>query len=202
MVVACAALDSLTWSNERTFEFNDYATQLINHYKTLERGEQATTDEEKAMKLLMSTSNVAISIRIKLTYQEVTIQDAIVSLSTSIATIFSLVHVKGHRALVSETGTGSEVSHSTHINGLEFTEHTWKNKFNNEKYRCIPKQIGKLIDFAKHYKFNKKQVAFKAEIQARNISKKRGRKASETSQTDAEDDAVDRAICKIAQALK
>ena len=64
MVIAHAALETLTWSNKNTFKFNDYATQLINHYKTLDRGGQAKTDEEKVMKLLnsMSTSNVPLQI--------------------------------------------------------------------------------------------------------------------------------------------
>ena len=41
IVVARAALEQLTWSNESTFKFNDYATQLINHFDTLEPGGQA-----------------------------------------------------------------------------------------------------------------------------------------------------------------
>ena len=62
MEVARAALEQLSWSNEGTFKFNDYATQLINHFDTLERGGQGKTDKEKVMKLLnsISTSNVAI----------------------------------------------------------------------------------------------------------------------------------------------
>ena len=36
IVVACAALEQLTWSNKSTFKFNDYATQLINHFDTLD----------------------------------------------------------------------------------------------------------------------------------------------------------------------
>ena len=38
MVVARAALEELTWSNESSFKFSDYATQLVDHYKTLDRG--------------------------------------------------------------------------------------------------------------------------------------------------------------------
>ena len=96
MVIACAALEQLTWSNEGTFKFNDYATQLINHFDTLERGGQGKTDKEKVMKLLnsMNTSNVAMSTRIKLNCQGVTFQDAIVSLFTSIVTLFPLINVK------------------------------------------------------------------------------------------------------------
>ena len=45
IVVAHAALEQLTWSNESTFKFNDYATQLINHFNTLERGGQARFGE-------------------------------------------------------------------------------------------------------------------------------------------------------------
>ena len=31
MVVACAALKELKWSNEATFKFNTVATQMIGH---------------------------------------------------------------------------------------------------------------------------------------------------------------------------
>ena len=84
MVIACHALDTLTWSNESTFKFNDYVTQLINHFDTLERGGQAKTNEEKMMKLCnsMNTSNVAISTRIEMNCQGITFQDAILSFST------------------------------------------------------------------------------------------------------------------------
>ena len=44
IVVARAALEQLTCSNESTFKFNNYATQLINHFNTLERGGQAKSD--------------------------------------------------------------------------------------------------------------------------------------------------------------
>ena len=70
-------------------------------------------------------------------------QDAIISLSTSIATIFPLINVKGPKALVSEIGTDSNISHAIHINGLEFTKKKRKRKFNNEECRCIPKQVRK-----------------------------------------------------------
>ena len=85
-----SSLETLTWSNESTFKFNDYPTQLINHYEILERDGQAKTDEEKLMKLLnlMSTSNVPLQTRIELNCQGVTFQIAIVSISTSISTIF------------------------------------------------------------------------------------------------------------------
>ena len=61
MVVARAALETLTWLNESTFKFNDYATQLSNHYETLDRGGQPKTDEEKVIKLLdpMNTNHVS-----------------------------------------------------------------------------------------------------------------------------------------------
>ena len=62
MVVARSALETLTWSNESPFKFNDYATQLINHYETLDCGGQPKTDEEKVMKLLdsMNTNHVPL----------------------------------------------------------------------------------------------------------------------------------------------
>ena len=97
IVVACAALEQLAWSNKATFKFNDYATQLINHFNTLERSGQAKSDQEKVMKLLdsMNTSNVAINTRIELNRQGVSFQDAIVALSTSIASIYPLIGMKG-----------------------------------------------------------------------------------------------------------
>ena len=52
MVFACAALDTLTWSNESSFKFIDYATQLVDHYETLDCGGQPKTDKEKVIKLL------------------------------------------------------------------------------------------------------------------------------------------------------
>ena len=125
--IACHALDTLTWSNESTFKFNDYATQLINHYETLERGGQARTDEEKVIKLLnsMSSSNVPLQTRIEWNHIGVAFEDAIVNISTSIAQTFPDVNVKGRKAIVSQTGTSGKKSHSTHINGIEFTEANW-----------------------------------------------------------------------------
>ena len=63
IVVARAALETLTWSNESSFKFNDYATQLVGHFETLDRGGQPKTDEEKVIKLLgsMSTNNSFLS---------------------------------------------------------------------------------------------------------------------------------------------
>ena len=102
MVVALAALETLTWSNESTFKFNDYTTQLINYYETLDRDGQAKTDEEKVIKLLnsMNTNNVPLQTRIELNRIGVTFQDAVVNISTSIAQLFPNVNVKGHRARV------------------------------------------------------------------------------------------------------
>ena len=143
MVVARAALETLTWSNESTFKFNDYATQLINHYKTLDRGGQAKTDEEKVMKLLnsMNTSNSYLLTRIELNCIGVTFQDAVVDISTSIAQIFPLVNVKGRKAIVSQTGTSGNISYSTHVNGVEFTESTCEKRLSNNDYKRIPKQV-------------------------------------------------------------
>ena len=52
MLFARAALATLTWSNESSFKFSDYATQLVDHYETLDRGGQPKTDKEKVIKLL------------------------------------------------------------------------------------------------------------------------------------------------------
>ena len=108
------------------------------------------------MKLLnsMSTSNVAISTLIELSRQGVIFQDAIVSLSTSIATLFPLIGVKGRKALFSETGTGGELTNKTHTNGLEFTEANWKANWTSEQFKCIPQQVRRLIGFAKYHKYD------------------------------------------------
>ena len=52
IVFACAALETLTWSNESSFKFIDYATQLVDHYKTLDCSGQPKIDKEKVIKLL------------------------------------------------------------------------------------------------------------------------------------------------------
>ena len=90
IVVARAALETLTWSNESSFKFNDYATQLVGHFETLDRGGQPKTDEEKVIKLLgsMSTNNGFLSTRMEMNRTGVTFQNAIVDISTSIAQIF------------------------------------------------------------------------------------------------------------------
>ena len=113
----------------------------------------------------MSTSNVAISTRIELNHQGVTFQDAIVSLSTSIATIYPLIGVKGRKALVSKTNTGggAGISHKTHLNGVSFTDSDWKSNFKGDDYKCIPTQVRRLICFAKYHKFDEKQAAFLVE---------------------------------------
>ena len=201
IVVTCAALEQLTWFNESTFKFNDYATQLINHSDTLERGGQAKSDQEKVMKLLnsMNTSNVVINTRIELNRQGVSFQDAIVALSTSIASIYLLIGMKGRKALVSETNTGGGgISHKSHLNGVSFTESDWKRNFKSEDYKCIPNQVRKLIGFAKYHKYDEKHAAFLAESKEKR-RKKRGRNVSETNgQFDDPDDAiVDPAIYKI-----
>ena len=87
MVVARSALETFTWSNESSFKFNDYTTQLINHFETLYRGRQPKTDEEKVMKLLdsMNTNHVPLKTRIELNRIGVSFQDAVVNISTSIA---------------------------------------------------------------------------------------------------------------------
>ena len=206
MVVACAALETLTWSNESIFKFNDYATQLTSHYETLDRGGQAKTDEEKVMKLLnsMNTNNVPVQTWTKLNGIGVTFQDAVVNISSSIAQLFPNVNVKGHRVIVSQTRTSSKTSHSTHINGIKFTEATWKRRLG--KYNCIPKQIQKIIGFAKLHKIDEKYHAFLAERQEKINNKKRGQEVSEVScygpsQDDIEKDVMYCAVSKIVQAF-
>ena len=180
MVVARSALETLTWSNESSFKFNDCATQLINHYQTLDRGGQPKTDEEKVMKLLdsMNTNYIPLQTRIKLNQIGVTFHDAVVNTSTSIAQLMP--------------------------NVIDFTGANWKKRLSNDKYKFIPKQVKKLIGFAKYHSFDKKYLAFLAEKQQNGNDKKR--KVSEMSyygpsKDDAEKDAIDRAISKIVQAF-
>ena len=96
MVVARSALDTLTWSNESSFKFNDFATQLVDHYETLDRGGQPKTDEGKVMKLLdsMNTNHFPLQTWIKLNHIGVMFQDTVVNISTSIAQLMPNVNVK------------------------------------------------------------------------------------------------------------
>ena len=87
----------------------------------------------------MSTSNVPLQTRIELNHTGVTFKNTIVNISTSIGQIFPYVNIKGRKAIVSQTGTSSKTSYSTHINGIEFTEANWKSKLNNEDFKYIPK---------------------------------------------------------------
>ena len=56
----------------------------------------------------MNTNHVPLQTQIELNRIGVTFQDAVVNISTSIAQLFPNVNVKGHRAIVSQTGTSSE----------------------------------------------------------------------------------------------
>ena len=206
MVVALSALDTLTWSTKSSFQFNDFATLLINHHKTLDRGGQPKTDEEKVMKLLnsMNTSNVPLLTRIELNCIGVLFQDTVMDISTSIAQIFPLVNVKGHKTIVSQTRTSGKTSYSTHVNGGEFTESTWEKRLSNDKYKCIPKQVKKLIGFAKYHGYNEKYPAFLAEKQQnRNDKKRRVSQISYYGPTkdDADKEVMDCAVSKIVQAI-
>ena len=97
ILVARAALETLTWSNKSSLKFNDFATQLVDHYETLDCGGQPKTDEEIVMKLLnsMNTNNAYLPTQIELNRIGVTFQNAIVDIGTSFAQIFPLVNVKG-----------------------------------------------------------------------------------------------------------
>ena len=200
MVVARAALETLTWSNESSFKFNDFTTQLVDHYETLDRGGQPKTDEEKIMKLLgsMNTSNGFLLTRIEMNCTGVTFANAIVDISMSIAQIFPLVNVKGRKAIVSQVGTNSETSYSTHVNGIEFTASNWDKQLTNDDYRCLPTQVRKRIGFAKVSGFNKKQSAFLADKQQNMNDKKRGI-SKVLHSDDTKNEIVERAVIKIAQ---
>ena len=206
MVVARAALDTLTWSNESSFKFIDYATQLVDHYETLDRGGQPKTDEEKIIKLLgsMNTSNGFLLTRMEMNCTGVTFANAIVDIYMSIAQIVPLANVKGHKAIVSQIGTNSETSYSTHVNVVEFTASNCYKCLSNDDYKCLPTKVRKLIGFAKANGFNEKQSAFLTDKQ-QNRNKKRGipkvsqRSHYGPSQDDTENEIVERAISKIAQ---
>ena len=135
-------------------------------------------------------------------YIGVTFVNAIVDISTSIAQIFPLVNVKGHKAIVSQVGTNSDTSYSTHVNDIEFTESNWDKRLSNDDYKCLPKQVRKLIGFVKAHGYHDKQSAFLAEKQQNRIDKKRGVSQvshSGPSHDDAEKEMVERAVSKIVQ---
>ena len=155
---------------------------MIGHHDVLERGGQGINDPEKVLKLLdsMTTSNVANQTCMELVCQGVSFQDVTTSLSTSIGTIFSLVNVKGRKALDSKTGTGNgdgKKSNSSHMNGILFTTKNWKNKFSNDDCNCFPTQLKRLIGFAKEHNYDEKHVAFVSSKDP----KKGGRQTSEMS---------------------
>ena len=207
MVVSYSALETLTWSNEASFKFIDYATQLINHYETLDCGRQPKTDEEKGIKLLgsMSTINGFLLTWMKMNCTGVTFAKAIVNISTSIAPIFPLVNVKGRQVIVPQVGTNNMTSYYTHYNGISFNDKNWDKHLDNEDYKCIPTQIKKLIGFAKANGFIEKQSVFLKNRQQSRKNKKGG--VSQVpqafhygpSQDNPEDEMVERAISKIAQ---
>ena len=61
--------------------------------------------------------------------------------------------------------TSSNTSYSTHVNGIEFTESNWDKRLSNNDYKCIPKQVEKLIGLAKDHGYNEKYLAFIPEKQ-------------------------------------
>ena len=120
MLTARAALDILTWSNESSFKFIDYVTQLVDHYKTLDCGRQPKTDKEKVIKLLggMNTNDNSLITRMEMNRTGVTFAAAIVNISMSIGQLFPLTNVKGRKAIVSQAGTNDVTLYATHCNGI------------------------------------------------------------------------------------
>ena len=57
MAVACAVLKFLKYKSEETFTFVSYATQMMGHFETLERGRQGKFEVEKVTQLLDQTNN-------------------------------------------------------------------------------------------------------------------------------------------------
>ena len=146
----------------------------------------------------MSTNNSFLSTRMEMNRTGVTFQTAIVDISTSIAQIFPLIHVKGRKSIISQVGT-ADTSYSTHCNGVLFTNENWKKRLTNEEYKCIPTQMKKLIGFAKAHGYEEQLAAFN---ERRHGDKKR--KVSKVShygpaQDDKEDEMFDRIISKIAE---
>ena len=140
MVFSRAALQTLTWSNESSFKFIDYAMQLVDHYKTLDRGGQPKTDKEKVIKLLsgMNTSDGSLITWMEMNRTGVTFAAAIVNISTSIGQLFPLANVKGRKAIVSQAETNDVTSYATHCNGILFTDKTWHKHMSNDDYKHIP----------------------------------------------------------------
>ena len=96
------------------------------------------------------------------------------NISKSIAQIFPLANVKGHKAIVAQIGTNSNTSYSAHVNGIEFTEFSWDKRLHNDYYKCLPKPVKKIIGFANAHGYHDKQSAFLAEKQQNGNNKKRG----------------------------
>ena len=88
-----------------------------------------------------------------------------------------------------------EKSFQTHINGVKFTEYNWKDKFSNKDYNCIPKQMKKLIGFAKEHSQLMRPTVTKG-----NYDNKQ--QASEVAHHHPEEDTSSvRKACKIAKAF-
>ena len=101
-----------------------------------------------------------------------------------------------------QIGTSSNTSYSIHVNGIGFTESNWDKRLSNDDYKCLPKQVRKLIGFVKAHGYHDKQSAFLAEKQQNRIDKKRGVSQvshSGPSHDDAEKEMVERAVSKIVQ---
>ena len=156
------------------------------------------------MKLLnsMNTNNAYLPTQIELNRIGVTFQNAIVDIGTTIAQIFPLVNIKGRKAIVSQIGTNSDTSYSTHVNGIEFTESNWDKRLSNNDYKCLLKQMKKLIGFAKAHGYYDKQSVFLVEKQQNRNDKKRVVSQIShygPSQDDSEKEMVERAVNKIVQ---
>ena len=115
----------------------------------------------------MNANTIAIQTCIKLVCQGVTFPATITSLSTYIAITFPLINPKGHKALVSEIGTGSgdgkKSRFFSHLNGILFMANNWESKWSYEQYKCFLTQVKKFIGFAKMYKIDETQDAFIAD---------------------------------------
>ena len=151
MIVAHASLKNLTYKSEAIFPFASYASQMMGHLETLERGGQPESEEQKVTRLLdqIENSNTRLLTAVELVSSGVTFRDAITRLSSTIAAIYPLAPQKGRKSLISETETTHNLDYKNSINGVSFNAKNWNGHFETKDYKCFPLQLRKLIGLGK-----------------------------------------------------
>ena len=101
-------------------------------------------------------------------------KDAITRIPNTIVQVYPLIHQKGHKSLILETGTSTKDFHN-HINGVMFDADNWKYRWPAEEWSHFPTQLKKLISVGKNSLKTKRRDGNK-------------RKASKVSQDEAAQD--------------